>query len=70
MKYELSANEAKFSHTNRMVMKSFRDDWRKAYVISNSFGMGDPLAYRFEEAGRTAEGGGLPAVFLAGITRP
>jgi hypothetical protein len=51
-------------------MRSFRDDWREAYVISNSYGMGDPLASRFSEAGRTAEGGGLPAVFMAGITRP
>ena len=31
----------------------------EAYVISNSYGMGDPLASRFEEAGRTAEGGGI-----------
>jgi hypothetical protein len=41
------------------VMRSFRDDWREAYVISNSYGMGDPLAFRFREAGRTAEGGGI-----------
>jgi hypothetical protein len=53
-----------------MVMRSFRCDWREAYVISYSYGMRDPLAFRFREAGRTAEGGGLPAVFLAGITRP
>jgi hypothetical protein len=46
-------------HTKRMVMKSFRSDWREAYVISNSYGMGDPLASRFEKAGRTAEGGGI-----------
>ena len=44
---------------DRMVMISFRDDWREAYVISNSYGMGDPLAFRFGEAGRTAEGGGI-----------
>ncbi len=25
-------------------MKSFRGDWWEAYVISNSYGMGDPLA--------------------------
>jgi hypothetical protein len=42
-----------------MVMRSFRDDWRKAYVISNSYGMGDTLAFRFIEAGRTVEGGGI-----------
>ena len=52
-----------------MVMRSFLSDWREGYVISNSYGMGDPLASRFKEAGRTAEGGGLPAGFLAGITR-
>jgi len=45
--------------TRRMVMKSFRCDCREAYVISNSYGMGDPLASRFREAGRTAEGGGI-----------
>jgi hypothetical protein len=38
-------------------MRSFRSDWREAYVISNSYGMGDPLAFRFEETERTAEGG-------------
>ncbi len=27
-----------------MVMRSFRDDCWEAYVISNSYGMGDPLA--------------------------
>ena len=47
-----------FPRTKRMVMRSFRDDCREAYVISNSYGMGDPLAFRFREAGRTAEGGG------------
>jgi hypothetical protein len=41
-----------------MVMGSFQSDCRKAFVISNSYGMGDPLASRFEEAGRTVEGGG------------
>ncbi len=40
-------------------MRSFQSDCREAYVISNSYGMGDPLASRFEEAGRTAEGGGI-----------
>ena len=25
-------------------MVSFRNDWREAYVISYSYGMGDPLA--------------------------
>ena len=53
-----------------MVMRSFQCDCREAYVISNSYGMGDPLASHFREVGRTAEGGGLPAVPLAGITRP
>ena len=48
-----------FSHTKIMVMRSFRSDWREAYVISYSYGMGDPLAFRFREAGRTAEGGGI-----------
>ncbi len=43
----------------RMVMRSFRCDCREAYVISNSYGMGDPLASRFSKAGRTAEGGGI-----------
>ena len=42
-----------------MVMRSFQSDCREAYVISDSYGMGDPLASRFEEAGRTAEGGGI-----------
>ena len=46
-------------HTKRMVMRSFQDDFREAYVISNSYEMGDPLASRFSEAGRTAEGGGI-----------
>ncbi len=40
-------------------MKSFQSDSREAYVISNGYGMGDPLASRFREAGRTAEGGGI-----------
>jgi len=40
-------------------MRSFQSDCREAYVISNSYGMGDPRASRFEEAGRTAEGGGI-----------
>jgi hypothetical protein len=52
-----------------MVMRSFRDDWREAYVISNSYGMGDSLASRFREVGRTAEGGGIARRFMAGITR-
>ncbi len=43
----------------RMVVRSFRSDCREPYVISSSYGMGDPLASRFEEAGRTAEGGGI-----------
>ena len=43
----------------RMVMRSFHGDCREAYVISNSYGMGDPLASRFKEAGRTVEGGGI-----------
>jgi hypothetical protein len=38
-----------------MVMKSFRDDCWEVYVISNNYGMGDPLASRFREAGRTAD---------------
>jgi hypothetical protein len=40
-------------------MRSFQSDCREAYVISNRYGMGDPLASRLEEAGRTAEGGGI-----------
>jgi hypothetical protein len=48
-----------FPHKKRMVTRSFRDDWREAYVISDSYGMGNPLASRFNEAGRTAEGGGI-----------
>ena len=43
----------------RMVMRSFQSDCREAYVISDSYGMGDLLASRFEEAGRTVEGGGI-----------
>ncbi len=46
-------------YKKRMVMKSFRCDCREAYVISDSYRMGDPLASRFREAGRTAEGGGF-----------
>ena len=46
-------------HTRIMVMRSFRRDCREAFVISDSYGMGDPLASHFEEAGRTAEGGGI-----------
>jgi hypothetical protein len=42
-------------------MVSFRSDCREAFIISNSYGMGDPLASRFEKTGRTAEEGGLPA---------
>ncbi len=42
-----------------MVVRCFQSDWREAYVISNSYEMGDPLASRFREAGRTAEGGGI-----------
>jgi hypothetical protein len=41
-------------------MRSFRGDCREAYVISSSYGMGDPLASRFREAGRTAEGEASP----------
>ena len=59
-----------FLHTRRMVMRSFRSDCREAYVISNSYGMGDPLASRFTEAGRTAEGGGITRLQLFEITRP
>ena len=51
-------------------MRSFQSDCREAYVISNSYGMGDPLASRFEEAGRTAEGGGITRPQLFEITRP
>ena len=50
-------------------MRSFQNDCREAYVISNSYGMGDPLASRFEEAGRTAEGGGITRSQLFEITR-
>ena len=42
-----------------MVMRSFRSDCREGYVISNSYGMGDPLASRFTEARGTAAGGGF-----------
>ena len=45
-----------FSNLGR-VMVSFRDDCREDYVISNSYGMRGPLASRFKEEGRTAEGG-------------
>jgi len=47
-----------------MVMRSFRDDWREAYVISNSYGMGDPLAPS------EAEGGGITLPYLFEMTRP
>ena len=50
-------------------MRSFRSNCREAFVISNSYGMGDPLASRFEEAGRTAEGGGITRPQLFEITR-
>jgi hypothetical protein len=40
-------------------MVSFLRDCQEAYVISDSCGMGDPLASRFKDAGRTAEGGGI-----------
>ena len=33
-----------FSHTKRMMMRFFLGDCREAYVVSNSYGMGDPLA--------------------------
>jgi hypothetical protein len=42
-----------------MVMKSFLSDWREAFVISWSYGMGDPLAPSGVEGNR--EGGGLSA---------
>ena len=51
-------------------MRSFRDDCRETYVISSSYGMGDPLASRFEEAGRTVEGGGITRPQLFEMTRP
>jgi len=51
-------------------MGSFQGDCREAYVISNSYGMGDPLASRFEEAGRTAEGGGITRPQLFEIIPP
>jgi hypothetical protein len=38
----------------------------EAFLISRGYGMGDPLAPRSEGSGRTAEGGGLPAVIVAG----
>ena len=53
-----------------MVMRSFRSDCREAYVISYSYGMGDPLDSRFREAGRTAEGGGITRPQLFEMTRP
>jgi hypothetical protein len=40
-------------------MKSFLSDCREAFVISWSYGMGDPLAPSEVEGNR--EGGGLPA---------
>ena len=43
----------------RMVIRSFLGDCWEAYVISNGYGMGDPLASHFGEVGRTAEGGGI-----------
>jgi hypothetical protein len=42
----------------------------EVFVISWSYGKGDPLAPRFFVAGRTAEGRGFTAVFLAGFTHP
>jgi len=53
-----------------MVMRSFQSDCREASVISDSYGIGDPLASRFEEAGRTAEGGGITRPQLFEMTRP
>jgi hypothetical protein len=57
-----------------VVMKSFLSDWREAFVISNSYGMGDPLA-RDPKDRENREWGGLPAIASrqarqAGITRP
>jgi len=57
-------------HPKRMVMRSFRGDCREAYVISYSYGMGDPLASRFREAGRTVEGGGITRPQLFEMTSP
>ena len=34
------------------VMMSFRSDWRKAFVISMGYGMGDPLAPSESEENR------------------
>ena len=51
-------------------MRSFRSDCQETYVISSSYGMGDPLASRFKEAGRTAEGGGITRPELHEMTRP
>ena len=41
------------------VMESSRSDRQEAHIISSRYGMGDPLASRIEEAGRTAEGEGI-----------
>jgi hypothetical protein len=49
-------------------MKAFLSDCREAFVISWSYGMGDPLAPRSEGAGRIGRGEAGPP--QAGFTRP
>jgi hypothetical protein len=51
----------------RLGLDLFSRDCWKALVISGSYDMGDPLAPSTGEENR--EGGGLPAIYLAGITR-
>ncbi len=51
----------------RIVMRSFRNDCRKAFVISNSYGMGDPLAPGKAEGN---SGGGRFTRLLSGGYHP
>lgn len=52
----ITPNQEILQHTKIMVMKYFPNKYRKAYVISDSYGMENPLASLFEKAGRKAEG--------------
>jgi hypothetical protein len=36
--------QSEFDTQQEMGMKAFLSDWREAFVISDSYGMGDPLA--------------------------
>ena len=52
-----------FPSIKRMVMRSFLGDCREAYVISNNYGMGDPLGPS-EVEGNSGGGRHHPAVTI------